>query len=313
MLNHVRLFTIPWTAALQAFLSFTIFWSLLKLMFIESVMPSNHLVLCYPFLLLPSIFVSIRVFSNELTLHTRWPKYWSFGISPSNEYSGLISFRIDLFDITAVPGTLSTTVQKHLFFGTQPFLWPNSHICTWQLEKTIALIIWTFVSRLTSLTVVIWKQREMVALLLLVPTETRVQRKVIVWNTFGYRQKISNNNLPSHIKRSKVNFHYIIREHKQRQFLNWISANIQSLVNEVKAITRGKTINSHKSLKMTDLLLNKGLFGACCEWQREGLNFSWWLKYIPYSKCWQNCFIHWSLLSFTNLNLFFCFFFILQW
>ena len=150
----------------------------------------------------------------------------------------------------------------------------------------------------------------MAALLLLVPTETRVQRKVIVWNTFGYRQKISNNNLPSHIKRSKVNFHYIIREHKQRQFLNWISANIQSLVNEVKAITRGKTINSHRSLKMTDLLLNKGLFGACCEWQREGLNFSWWLKYIPYSKCWQNCFIHWSLLSFTNLNLFFFFFYL---
>ena len=120
----------PWTAALQASLSFTIFWSLLKLMSIESVMPFHHLVLCHPLLLLPSISVNIRVFSNELTLHIRWPKYWSFSISPSNEYSGLISFRIDLLDLLAVPGTLSTTVQKHQFFGTQPFLWPNSHICT---------------------------------------------------------------------------------------------------------------------------------------------------------------------------------------
>ena len=93
-----------WTAARQVSLSFTIFWSLLKLMTIESVMPSNHLILCRPVLLLPSVFPSIRVFSNELALHIRWPKYWSFSysISPSNEYSELISFRIDWFDLLAV-------------------------------------------------------------------------------------------------------------------------------------------------------------------------------------------------------------------
>ena len=95
-LSHVQLFAIPWTAACQASLSFPISWNLLKLVFIESVIPSNHLILCHP-LLLPSIFPSIRVFSNELTPGIRWPKYWSFSfsISPSNKYSGLISFRID--------------------------------------------------------------------------------------------------------------------------------------------------------------------------------------------------------------------------
>ena len=102
----------PWTAARQASLSFTISRSLLKLMSIESVMPSNHLILCHPLLLLPSIFPSIRVFSNESVLH-RWPKYWSFSfnISPSTEYSGLISFRIDWFDLLAVQGTLKSLVQ----------------------------------------------------------------------------------------------------------------------------------------------------------------------------------------------------------
>ena len=91
----IWLFATPWTAAHQAFLSFTISWILLKLMSIESVMPSNHLILCHPLLLLPLIFPSIRVFSNESALHIRWPEYWSFSISPSNEYSGLIFFRID--------------------------------------------------------------------------------------------------------------------------------------------------------------------------------------------------------------------------
>ena len=100
------LFATPWTAAHQASLSFTIFWSLLKLMSIESVMPSNLLILCHRLLLLPSIFPSIRVFSNELALHIKWPKYWSFSISPSSEYSGLISFRIDWFDLLAAQGTL---------------------------------------------------------------------------------------------------------------------------------------------------------------------------------------------------------------
>ena len=100
LLSHVRLFATPWTAACKAFPSITNSQSLLKLMSSESVMPSNHLILCCPLLLLPSIFPSIRVFSNESVLHIRWPKYWSFSfnISPSSEYSGLISFRIDWFD-----------------------------------------------------------------------------------------------------------------------------------------------------------------------------------------------------------------------
>ena len=109
-LSHVRLFVTPGTAAHQASLSFTISRSLLKLMSIESVMPSNHLTLYHPLLLLPSIFSSIRVFSFESALHIRWPKYWSFSfsISPSKEYSGLISFRIDWFDLLAVQGTLKS-------------------------------------------------------------------------------------------------------------------------------------------------------------------------------------------------------------
>ena len=105
----------PWTAARQTSLSITNSWSLLKLMSIESVMPSNHLILCCPLLLLPSFFPSIGVFSNESALHIRWPKYWSFSfsISPSNEYSGLISFRIDWFDLLAVQGTLRSLLQHH--------------------------------------------------------------------------------------------------------------------------------------------------------------------------------------------------------
>ena len=110
LLSHVRLFATPWTAARQASLSFTICWSLLKLMSTESVMPTNHLVLCHPLLFLPSIFPRIGFFSNELALCIRWPKYWSFhfSISPSNEYSGLISFRIDWFDLLSVQGTLNS-------------------------------------------------------------------------------------------------------------------------------------------------------------------------------------------------------------
>ena len=134
-LSHIRLFATPWTAARQASLSFTISGSLLKPMSIESVMSSNHLICCHPLLLLPSVFPSIRVFSNELALQIRWPKYWSFSfsISPSNEYSGLISFRMDWLDLLAVQGTLKSLLQHHSsklqFFSAQPSLWSNSHIC----------------------------------------------------------------------------------------------------------------------------------------------------------------------------------------
>ena len=112
-LSCVQLFATPWTAAFQASLSFTISRSLLRLMSIESVMPSNHLILCRPLLLLPSILPSIRVFSNESALHIRWPKYWSFSIRTSNEYSGLISFRTDWFNFLAIQGTFKSLLQHH--------------------------------------------------------------------------------------------------------------------------------------------------------------------------------------------------------
>jgi len=143
-LSCVQLFVTPWTAARPASLSFTISRNLLKLMSIELVIPSNHFILCHPLLLLPSILPSIRVFSNELTICISWPKYWSFSfsISPSNEYPGLISFRIDWFDLLAVQGALKSLFQHHspkasilgrsAFFMFQRF---NSHIHTCLLEK----------------------------------------------------------------------------------------------------------------------------------------------------------------------------------
>ena len=134
--SRVQLFSSPWTAACQASLSITNSWSLLKLMSIESVMPSSHLLLGCPLLFLPSVFPSIRVFSNESVLHIRWPKYWSFSFSirPSNEYSRLISFRL-IVSISLQSKGLSrvfssTTVQKHQFLSTQLSLWSNSHIHT---------------------------------------------------------------------------------------------------------------------------------------------------------------------------------------
>ena len=142
--SPVWLFATPWTATLQASLSFTISQSLLKFMSTESVMLSNHLILCHPLLLLPSIFPSIRIFSNELVLRIRWTKCWSFSfsISPSNEYSGRISFRIDWLDLLAVQGTLKSLLQHHSsktsvlqFFSAERSLWSNSHIHTWLLEK----------------------------------------------------------------------------------------------------------------------------------------------------------------------------------
>jgi len=115
LLSHVRLFATPWTAARQASLSFTNSQSLLKLMSIKSVVPSNHLILCHLLLVLPSIFPNIRVFSKESVLRIMWPRYWSFSfsISPSNEHSGLISFRTDWFDLLAVQGTLRSLLQHH--------------------------------------------------------------------------------------------------------------------------------------------------------------------------------------------------------
>ena len=142
-LSRVWLFATPWTAAHQASLSFTLSRSLLKLMSIESVMPSSHLILCHLLLLLPSIFPSIRVFSNESALCIRWPKYWSFSfsISPSSEYSGPISFRrtgwISLQSKGLSRVFSNTTAPKLQFFCTQPSLWSNLHICTWPLEKHV--------------------------------------------------------------------------------------------------------------------------------------------------------------------------------
>ena len=132
----------PGTAARQASLSIANSRSWLKFMSIKLVMPSDHLILCHPLLLLPSIFSSSSVFSNQLALHIRCPKYWSFNfsISPSNEYLGLISFWIEWFDLLAVQGLSrvfsNITVWKHQFFGARPSLWSNSHIRTWLLKKS---------------------------------------------------------------------------------------------------------------------------------------------------------------------------------
>ena len=155
--SSVQLLSRAWTAAHQACLSITNSRSLLKLMSIELLMPSNHLILCHPLLLLPSIFPSIRVFSRESVLHIRWPKYWSFSfsISSSNEYSGLISFRIDWLDLLAVQGTLKSLLQHH---SSEASIFQHSTFFIVQLShpymttgKTIALTRWTFVGKVMSL------------------------------------------------------------------------------------------------------------------------------------------------------------------
>ena len=152
MLSHVQLFATPWTAVRQA----SVLHYLLKLMSIESVMPSNHLILCHLLVLLPSVFPRIRVFSNELSLHIRWPKDWSFsfGISPSNEYSGLISFRIDWFDLFTVQQTLKSLLQhnsKASIFQCSAFLMVQPSHPYMTTGKTIALTIWTFVGKVMGL------------------------------------------------------------------------------------------------------------------------------------------------------------------
>ena len=148
--SHVWLFSTPWTATHQYSLSITNSQSLLKLRSVALMMPSNHLILCCPFLLLPSIFPSIRVFSNESALHIRWPKYWSFrfSISPSNEYSELISFRIEWLDLLTVQGTLNSLFQHHnlkalILWCSALFMVQFSHLHM-TTGKTIAFIIWTF-------------------------------------------------------------------------------------------------------------------------------------------------------------------------
>ena len=156
-LSHVRLFATSWTATCQASLSITNSWSLLKLMSIEPVMPSNHLILCHPLLLPPSIFPSIRVFSNESVLHIRWPKYWSFrfNTSPSNEHPVLLSFRMDWLDLLAVQGALKSLLQHH---SSKASILLHSAFFTVQLShpymttgKTIALTRRTFVGKVMSL------------------------------------------------------------------------------------------------------------------------------------------------------------------
>ena len=156
-LSHVQLFATPWTASRQASLSITNFQGLLKLMSIELVMPSNHLILCHPLLLLPSIFPSIRVFSNESVLRIRWPKCWSFSfsISPSNEYSGLISFRINWLDLLAVQETLKNLLQHHssktsILWCSAFFIAQHSHPYM-TTGKTVALTRQTFFGKVMSL------------------------------------------------------------------------------------------------------------------------------------------------------------------
>ena len=156
-LSHVRLFETPWTAACQVSLSFTNSWSLFKLMWIESVMPSNHLILCPLLLLLPSIFPRNRVFSNEYILHISWPKYWSFNFSicPSNKYSRSISFSIDWLDLLVVQWILKSLVQYH---SSKPSILHHSPFFMVQLShpymktwKIIALILLNFFSNVMSL------------------------------------------------------------------------------------------------------------------------------------------------------------------
>ena len=139
-MSWVQVFAIPWTAAHQAYFSFTVSQSLFKLMSIEQEMPSNHLVLCHPLLLLPLILPSIRVFSSESAFRIRWPKYWSFSIRPSNEYSGLVSFRIDWFDFLAIQGTLKSFLQHHnskpsILWWSAFFMVQLSHPYTLLLEN----------------------------------------------------------------------------------------------------------------------------------------------------------------------------------
>ena len=181
-LSCVRLFVNTWTAAHQASLSITSSWSPPKPISIESVMPSNHLIFCHPLLLLPSIFPSIRVFSNESALCIRWPKYWSFSfnIRPSNEHPGLISFRMDWLDVLAVQGTLKSLIQHHS--SKASILWHSAFFIV-QLShpymttgKTTALTRWTFVGKVMSLILIFY-----LLLLILLSRFSRVRLCATPW------------------------------------------------------------------------------------------------------------------------------------
>ena len=167
LLIQIWLFLTPWTAAHQVSLSFTLSWSLLKFMSIEWMMSSNYLILCHPLLLLPSIFPSIRVFSSELALHIRWPKYWSFNfsISLSNEYSGLISFRIDWFDLLAVQRTLKSFLEHHS---------SKASICRWSAFFMVQLSnLYMTTGKTIALT-----QKNRSVLLLLIPLSSNLLSSV---------------------------------------------------------------------------------------------------------------------------------------
>ena len=191
----------PWTAACQAFLSVTNSQSLLKLMSVESVMPSNHLILCRPLLLLPSVFPSIKIFPSESVLCIRWPKYWSISISPANEYLRLISFRIDWFDLLADQGTLKSLFQHHsskasILWHSVFFIVEFSHPYM-TTGKTIALTRWTFVGKVISL-LFIMLSRLVIAFL------PRSKRLLISWLQSPSAQILEPPPPPPHTHQNKV-------------------------------------------------------------------------------------------------------------
>ena len=192
LLSRVWLFATPRTAAFQASLSITNFWSLLKLISIKLVMPSNHLILCHPLLLLPSIFPSIRVFSSKFVLHIRWPKYWSFrfSFSPSNEYSGLISFRIDWFDLFVVQGTLKSLLQHYsskasILQHSAFFIVQLSHLYM-TTGKTIALTRQTFVGKVMSVLFNMLSRRQWHPTPVLLPGKSHGQRSLVGCSPWGH-------------------------------------------------------------------------------------------------------------------------------
>ena len=210
LLSHVRLFATPWITARQASLSITNSRSLPKPMSIESVMPSRHLILCRPLLLLPPIPPSIRVFSNESTLHVRWPKYWSFSfsINPSNEHPGLISFRMDWLDLPAVQGTLKSFLQHH---SSKASIFQHSAFLTVQLShpymttgKTIALTRQTFVGKVMSL-LFNMLSRLVITFLPKLLSKCMAKQSVVLQQVLWFQDILSGKCLQNHLIPSKMN------------------------------------------------------------------------------------------------------------